>query len=370
MKKGNGTYRIMISGGGTGGHIYPAIAIAKAWKEKHPASEILFVGAEGKMEMQKVPEAGFKIEGLPVAGLQRSLSWANLSFPFKLLKSLKISKKLLQDFVPNAVVGVGGYASGPLLFAAQRKGIPTLIQEQNSYAGLTNKLLAKKAKKICVAYPGMDRFFPKEKIQYTGNPVRKDILQLEGKRENALSHFHLDPDRKVILVLGGSLGAKTINQAVLAEMKAMEESGYQLLWQCGKFYFKEMSNKVVLTALKHIHVKEFIREMDLAYAAADLVVSRAGALSVSELSLVGKPVIFIPSPNVAEDHQTKNAMAYVSEEAAILLKDKEAIGNLKALIDSLFADQEKASQLGENMRKMAKPDAAKEITEALESIIE
>jgi UDP-N-acetylglucosamine--N-acetylmuramyl-(pentapeptide) pyrophosphoryl-undecaprenol N-acetylglucosamine transferase len=213
-------------------------------------SEILFVGAEGKMEMQKVPEAGFKIEGLPVAGLQRSLSWANLSFPFKLLKSLKISKKLLQDFVPNAVVGVGGYASGPLLFAAQRKGIPTLIQEQNSYAGLTNKLLAKKAKKICVAYPGMDRFFPKDRILYTGNPVRKDILQLEGKKETALTHFRLDPKRKVILVLGGSLGARTINQAVLADMKAIEDSGYQMLWQCGRFYFKEMSNKVILSGLK------------------------------------------------------------------------------------------------------------------------
>ncbi|MFD2202297.1 undecaprenyldiphospho-muramoylpentapeptide beta-N-acetylglucosaminyltransferase [Shivajiella indica] len=360
----------MISGGGTGGHIYPAIAIAKAWKEKHPQSEILFVGAEGKMEMQKVPEAGFKIEGLPVAGLQRSLSLANLSFPFKLLKSLKISKKLLQDFVPSAVVGVGGYASGPLLFAAQRKGIPTLIQEQNSYAGLTNKLLAKRAKKICVAFPDMERFFPKDRILYTGNPVRKDILQLEGKKEKAMAHFGLNPDRKVILVLGGSLGARTINQAVLTDMKAIEDSGYQMLWQSGKFYFKEMSEKVNLSGLKHIHVMEFIKEMDLAYAAADLVVSRAGALSVSELSLVGKPVIFIPSPNVAEDHQTKNAMAYVSENAALLLKDVEAVGKLKEVTDGLFADENKARKLGENIKKMAKPDAAIEIVEALESIIE
>jgi UDP-N-acetylglucosamine--N-acetylmuramyl-(pentapeptide) pyrophosphoryl-undecaprenol N-acetylglucosamine transferase len=370
LKKDEGTYRIMISGGGTGGHIYPAIAIAKAWKEKHPESEILFVGAEGKMEMQKVPEAGFQIEGLPIAGLQRSLSLSNLSFPFKLLKSLKISKKLLQEFGPNAVVGVGGYASGPLLFAAQRKGIPTLIQEQNSYAGLTNKLLAKRAKKICVAFSGMDRFFPKDRILYTGNPVRKDILQLEGKKERALVHFGMDPKRKVILVLGGSLGARTINQAVLADMKAIEDSGYQVLWQCGRFYFKEMSNKVILSGLKHIHVMEFIREMDLAYAAADTVVSRAGALSVSELSLVGKPVIFIPSPNVAEDHQTKNAMAYVSENAALLLKDVEAIGKLKEFTDRLFADEKKAQQLSENIRKMAKPDAAIEIVEALESIIE
>jgi UDP-N-acetylglucosamine--N-acetylmuramyl-(pentapeptide) pyrophosphoryl-undecaprenol N-acetylglucosamine transferase len=370
LKKDEGTYRIMISGGGTGGHIYPAIAIANAWKEKHPESEILFVGAEGKMEMQKVPEAGFRIEGLPIAGLQRSMSLSNLSFPFKLLKSLKISKKLLQEFGPNAVVGVGGYASGPLLFAAQRKGIPTLIQEQNSYAGLTNKLLAKRAKKICVAFSGMDRFFPKDRILYTGNPVRKDILQLEGKKESALVHFGMDPKRKVILVLGGSLGARTINQAVLADMKAIEDSGYQVLWQCGRFYFKEMSNKVILSGLKHIHVMEFIREMDLAYAAADTVVSRAGALSVSELSLVGKPVIFIPSPNVAEDHQTKNAMAYVSENAALLLKDVEAIGKLKEFTDRLFADEKKAKQLSENIRKMAKPDAAIEIVEALESIIE
>jgi UDP-N-acetylglucosamine--N-acetylmuramyl-(pentapeptide) pyrophosphoryl-undecaprenol N-acetylglucosamine transferase len=370
LEKEKGTYRIMISGGGTGGHIYPAIAIAKAWKEKHPESEILFVGAEGKMEMQKVPEAGFKIEGLPIAGLQRSLSLSNLSFPFKLFRSLKISKKLLQDFGPNAVVGVGGYASGPLLFEAQRKGIPTLIQEQNSYAGLTNKLLAKRAKKICVAFPGMEKFFPKDRILYTGNPVRKDILQLDGKKEGALVHFELDPKRKVILVLGGSLGARTINQAVLAEMKAIEESGYQMLWQCGKFYYKEMANKVILSGLKHIHVHEFIREMDLAYAAADMVVSRAGALSVSELSLVGKPVIFIPSPNVAEDHQTKNAMAYVTANAALLLKDVEAIGKLKDVMDSLFGDEQKAKQLGDNIRKMAKPNAANEIVEALENIIE
>jgi UDP-N-acetylglucosamine--N-acetylmuramyl-(pentapeptide) pyrophosphoryl-undecaprenol N-acetylglucosamine transferase len=256
------------------------------------------------------------------------------------------------------------------LFAAQRKGIPTLIQEQNSYAGLTNKLLAKNAKKICVAFPGMEKFFPKDRILYTGNPVRKDILQLEGKKEKGQEHFSLDPNKKVILVLGGSLGARTINEAVLAEMKSIEESGYQMLWQCGKFYFKEMSNKVILSGLKHIHVQEFIREMDLAYAVADLVVSRAGALSVSELSLVGKPVIFIPSPNVAEDHQTKNAMAYVSENAALLLKDVEAIGKLKEVMDSLFGDEEKARQLGENIRKMAKPNAAIEIVEALESIIE
>ena len=369
LKKSETPYRIMISGGGTGGHIYPAIAIANAWKEKHPDAEILFVGAEGKMEMQKVPEAGYKIEGLKVAGLQRSLSLSNLSFPLKLLGSITKSKKLLAEFGPSAVVGVGGYASGPLLYAAQGKGIPTLIQEQNSYAGLTNKLLAKRARKICVSYPGMEKFFPKEKIQYTGNPVRKDILDLEGKREKALNHFGLVPDRKVLLVLGGSLGARTINHAVLEDMKAFEEGGYQLLWQSGKFYYSEMASQVKASGLKHIHVLEFIKEMDLAYAAADIVVSRAGALSVSELSLVGKPVVFVPSPNVAEDHQTKNAMAYVSADAAVLLRDSDAVGKLKSVIDQVMADSKKAKILGENIKRMAKPKAAEEIVEALESIL-
>ena len=319
--------------------------------------------------MQKVPEAGYPIKGLPVAGLQRSLSLANLSFPFKLLKSLRIASKIVKDFRPDAVVGVGGYASGPVLFAAQRKGIPTLLQEQNSYAGLTNKLLAKRAKTICVAYPGMEKFFPKEKIQVTGNPVRKDILDLTGKREKAQGHFGLAEDRKTILVLGGSLGAKTLNQAVLKDQKDLEKSGYQVLWQCGKFYFKEMLEKLEASGLKHIHLREFIREMDLAYAAADVIVSRAGALSVSELSLVGKPVIFIPSPNVAEDHQTKNALAYVDHQAAILLRDSEAVGKLKSTVDTLVQDSEMRKALGENMKKLAKPDAALAIVNELENLI-
>lgn len=369
MKQGQQTYNIIISGGGTGGHIYPAIAIANAWKEAHPDAKILFVGAEGKMEMSKVPEAGYEIKGLPVAGLQRSLSLSNLSFPFKLLKSLKMAEEILKIFVPSAVVGVGGYASGPVLYAAQKSGIPTLIQEQNSYAGLTNKLLSKKARSICVAYPGMEKFFPKEKIQYTGNPVRKDILDLSGKKELAQVHFGLEKERKTILVLGGSLGARTINRAVLADMKAFEDAGYQLLWQSGKFYYEDLAEKIKLSALRHIHVKEFIKEMDLAYAAADLIVSRAGALSVSELSLVGKPVVFIPSPNVAEDHQTKNALAYVQEDAALLLKDKEAIGNLKVTIDPFFSDPLRSEKMGKNIKKLAKPKAAIEIVHALENII-
>lgn len=359
----------MISGGGTGGHIYPAIAIANAWKEEFPDSEILFVGALGKMEMQKVPEAGYQIEGLPVAGLQRRLTLENLKFPFKLLNSLMQARKMVKEFKPDVVVGVGGYASGPVLFAAQRMGIPTLVQEQNSYAGLTNKLLAKKANKICVAYPDMERFFPAEKIAYTGNPVRKDILDLSGKKEQALKHFKLEEGKKTVLVLGGSLGARTLNQAVLKDMKSLDKEGYQVLWQSGKFYFKDMLEKTEKAGLKNIHLREFIREMDLAYAVADVIVSRAGALSVSELSLVGKPVIFIPSPNVAEDHQTKNAMAYVSHDAAWLLKDQEAVGKLKLKVDELMEDPAIGLALGMNIKSLAKPDAAIAIRKEMEQLV-
>ncbi|UZD21072.1 undecaprenyldiphospho-muramoylpentapeptide beta-N-acetylglucosaminyltransferase [Algoriphagus halophytocola] len=359
----------MISGGGTGGHIYPAIAIANAWREKYPSSKILFVGASGKMEMQKVPDAGYKIKGLPVAGLQRSFSLENLKFPFKLLSSLMKASKIVSDFRPDVVVGVGGYASGPVLFAAQRKGIPTLVQEQNSYAGLTNKILAKRAKKICVAYPDMDRFFPADRISYTGNPVRKDILDLAGKREKAITHFALEAEKKTLLVLGGSLGARTLNQAVLNDMAKLDEAGYQVIWQCGKYYYKEMKKKTQEAGFSCIHLREFIREMDLAYAAADVIVSRAGALSVSELSLVGKPVIFIPSPNVAEDHQTKNAMAYVQHDAAWLLKDAEAIGQLENKVDLLMKDAKVSGILGENIKKLAKPNAAIAIVEEIEGLI-
>jgi UDP-N-acetylglucosamine--N-acetylmuramyl-(pentapeptide) pyrophosphoryl-undecaprenol N-acetylglucosamine transferase len=360
---------MLISGGGTGGHIYPALAIANAWMEKHPGSEILFVGAEGKMEMQKVPEAGYTIKGLPVAGLQRSFTLANLSFPFKLWKSLKMATTIVNEFKPQLVVGVGGYASGPVLYAAQSKGIPTLLQEQNSYAGLTNKLLAKKAATICVAYPEMDRFFPKEKIKVTGNPVRKDLLDLSGKRMLGLQKFGLDASRKTVLVLGGSLGARTLNQAMVKHMADLEKAGYQVLWQSGKFYFKEMEAALKQAGLTHIHLREFIREMDLAYAAADLIVSRAGALSVSELCLVGKPVIFVPSPNVAEDHQTKNASACVKQGAAVLLPDAEAVELLKKTIDSLLQDEKQASALAENIKKLAMPNAATAIVSELERII-
>ena len=367
--KTGATYRILISGGGTGGHIYPALAIANAWMDKHPDSEILFVGAQGKMEMQKVPEAGYSIKGLPVAGLQRKLTLANLSFPIKLWRSLRMASKIVKEFQPQVVVGVGGYASGPVLYAAQNKGIPTLLQEQNSYAGLTNKLLAKKAAKICVAYPEMERFFPKEKLKLTGNPVRKDLLDLAGKREQGIQVFGLDPNRKTVFVLGGSLGARTLNQAMLKHMVDLEKEGYQVLWQSGKFYFKDMAVALEKAGLTHIHLREFIREMDLAYAAADVIVSRAGALSVSELCLVGKPVIFIPSPNVAEDHQTKNANACVRQGAAVLLADADAVGKFKEYIDDLLQHEEKAQSLATAIKKLAMPDAANALVHELELLL-
>ena len=367
--KTGATYRILISGGGTGGHIYPALAIANAWMDKHPDSEILFVGAQGKMEMQKVPEAGYSIKGLPVAGLQRKLTLANLSFPIKLWRSLRMASKIVKEFQPQLVVGVGGYASGPVLYAAQNKGIPTLLQEQNSYAGLTNKLLAKKAAKICVAYPDMERFFPKEKLKLTGNPVRKDLLDLAGKREQGIEVFGLDPNRKTVFVLGGSLGARTLNQAMLKHMVDLEKEGYQVLWQSGKFYFKDMDVALEKAGLTHIHLREFIREMDLAYAAADVIVSRAGALSVSELCLVGKPVIFIPSPNVAEDHQTKNANACVKQGAAVLLADADAVGKIKEYIDDLLQHEDKAQLLATAIKKLAMPDAANALVHELELLL-
>ncbi len=337
--------------------------------EKHPNTEILFVGAQGKMEMQKVPEAGYSIKGLPVAGLQRKLTFSNLSFPIKLWRSLRIASNIVKEFQPQVVVGVGGYASGPVLYVAQSKGIPTLLQEQNSYAGLTNKILAKKAGKICVAYPEMERYFPKGKLKLTGNPVRKDLLNLSGKKELGIQKFGLDSHRKTVLVLGGSLGARTLNLAMLHHMVNLEKEGYQVLWQSGKFYFKEMELVLATAGLPHIHLREFIREMDLAYAAADVIVSRAGALSVSELCLVGKPVIFVPSPNVAEDHQTKNANACVKEGAAVLLADADAVAKFKEYIDDLLQQEDKANALAEALKKLAMPDAANALVHELELLL-
>lgn len=358
-------YRFIISGGGTGGHIYPAIAIANELKHRFPTSEIKFVGALGRMEMEKVPKAGYEIIGLPIMGIQRRLTLKNLAVPFKLIKSLWMAKQLIKSFKPDVAIGVGGYASGPLLKSAVRTGVPALIQEQNSYAGLTNKLLAKDVAKVCVAYEGMEIYFPKEKIVITGNPVRKDISITSVTKPEALTQFNLSEQKKTVLIIGGSLGARTINESIKESVNQLVAAGYQLLWQTGAYYYEN---------LKHLNsqdvvVRDFIYEMDKAYAAADVVVSRAGALSVSELCLVGKPIILVPSPNVAEDHQTKNAMALVKKEAAILVKDVEAKEQLVEALLKLLADEEKQHILSENIKQMAKPNATDEIVNEIEKLL-
>jgi UDP-N-acetylglucosamine--N-acetylmuramyl-(pentapeptide) pyrophosphoryl-undecaprenol N-acetylglucosamine transferase len=359
------TKRIIISGGGTGGHIYPAIAIANALKAIDSHTEILFVGAEGKMEMQKVPQAGYKIIGLPIAGIQRKLTLANLSFPFKLVRSLGKARQIVKDFKPDVAVGVGGYASGPVLYAAASMGIPTLIQEQNSYAGLTNKWLARKAKKICVAYEGMGQFFPVTKIRLTGNPVRQDILQAGNKKAEAIKHFNLWDEKPVILAIGGSLGARTINESLKAALPQLAQSNCQLIWQTGKFYYESCKAAADAQNASNIKVFDFIAPMDLAYAAADVVISRAGALSISELCLVGKPAILVPSPNVSEDHQTKNAMALVKADAALLVKDVEANTKMVPTALELVQDENQKQQLSRNILKLGKPDAARQLAEEI-----
>jgi UDP-N-acetylglucosamine--N-acetylmuramyl-(pentapeptide) pyrophosphoryl-undecaprenol N-acetylglucosamine transferase len=365
----NRPLRILITGGGTGGHVFPAIAIADALKRQLADAEFLFVGANGKMEMERVPKAGYAIEGLNIAGFQRSFSLKNLAFPYKLLSSLMKARSILRRFRPDVVIGTGGYASGPVMRSAQKMGIPTIIQEQNSYAGVTNKLLAKGAAAVCVAYDHMEQFFPAENIIFTGNPVRQDIVQLTGKREEAIAWYGLDPNKKTIAIIGGSLGARTLNNAVRDNMALLAGANeVQLIWQCGRFYEYDYKDSEV-AQLPNVHLRTFIDRMDLLYAAADVIISRAGALSISELCLVGKPVILVPSPNVAEDHQTKNAMAYVQAGAAVLLKDAEAVGKLKAAVDGLFSQSEKAQEMGNNLKKLAKPNAATEIVSALESIL-
>jgi UDP-N-acetylglucosamine--N-acetylmuramyl-(pentapeptide) pyrophosphoryl-undecaprenol N-acetylglucosamine transferase len=354
---------IIISGGGTGGHIFPAISIANAIKEIEPETNILFVGALGKIEMEKVPAAGYEIIGLPVAGLQRKLTLKNVSFIFKLISSLRKSRKIIKDFNPDVAVGVGGYASGPVLRMANKKGIPTLIQEQNSYAGITNKLLAKKAKKICVAYEGMEKYFPKNKIILTGNPVRQDLLEKIGNREEAISHFDLDKNKKTILVVGGSLGARTINQSIIGDIAKIGNSEFQILWQTGKYYYEDAKKSTNETKFENVKVLDFITRMDMAYAAADVIISRAGAGTISELCLVGKPVILVPSPNVAEDHQTKNAKALVNKNAALIIKDIEAREKLIDLVLELIDNKEKLENLSENIKGMALRDSAKIIAE-------
>jgi UDP-N-acetylglucosamine--N-acetylmuramyl-(pentapeptide) pyrophosphoryl-undecaprenol N-acetylglucosamine transferase len=349
--------RVIISGGGTGGHIFPAISIANALRKIDPETEILFVGAEGRMEMEKIPAAGYRIIGLPVAGLYRSLTLKNFSVLIKLLKSLRKAKKVIKEFGPDVVVGVGGYASGPVLRQAGRMGIPTLIQEQNSYAGVTNKLLAKKASVICVAYDGMGKYFPPEKIIKTGNPVRQNFDNLKSLKEEALSFFNLDKELPVILILGGSLGAGTINSSLSENINILRDSDCQWLWQTGKYYFENVKALVSLSFSGNISVHGFINRMDYAYAAADIIVSRAGAGTISELCLVGKPAILIPSPNVAEDHQTRNAEALSTRDAAMLIKDDQAA---KILVDEaikLISNKTKRNKLSENILKMADRDA-------------
>ena len=357
--------KVIISGGGTGGHIYPAIAIANAIKATDPSIEILFVGALGKMEMEKVPKAGYEIIGLPISGIKRELSLDNLSFPIKLTRSLLKARSIINSFKPDVAIGVGGFASGPLLMIASLMGIPTLIQEQNSYAGITNKLLAKRAKAICVAYPHMEAFFPKNKLKLTGNPVRSDILDVEHKRQRAYEHFGLQPNRKTLLVIGGSLGAKTINESIEAGLRLIIESGYQILWQTGKPYADKAKSAVDNLKTPYVKASDFIYEMDLAYALADVVVSRAGALSVSELCLVAKPAILVPFPFASEDHQTKNAMSLVEQNAALLVKDKDAKEELVQTALRLLQDTAKQRELSINIKKLAKPDAATDIAQAI-----
>jgi UDP-N-acetylglucosamine--N-acetylmuramyl-(pentapeptide) pyrophosphoryl-undecaprenol N-acetylglucosamine transferase len=354
--------RIIISGGGTGGHIFPAIAIANALKEIDKDIEILFVGAEGRMEMEKVPDAGYKIEGLWISGLQRRLTVDNLSFPFKVMSSIMRSKKIIKNFGPDVAVGTGGFASGPLLRVASRMGIPTLIQEQNAFPGITNRILGRKVDKVCVVYEGMERYFAKKKIILTGNPVRRDIQSLEGKKEEAMKVFGLNPASKTLLVIGGSLGAKTINESILASLELLTENNIQVIWQTGKAFIEKAEKG--FTKAKG-WVGAFITEMDLAYAAADIVVSRAGAISISELAIVKKPVILVPSPNVAEDHQTKNAMTLVNNNAAILVKDIQAREKLGKEIVALIKDLKKQQTLTENIGILSHPNAAEVIAKEI-----
>jgi len=361
--------KIIVSGGGTGGHIFPAIAIANAIKALRPDTEFLFVGAEGKMEMEKVPAAGYKIEGLWISGFQRKLTLSNLAFPFKLISSLLKAKKLLKTFNADAAIGTGGFASGPMLQVAANKGIVTLIQEQNSYPGITNKILSKKVDKICVAYNGMEKYFPKEKIILTGNPVRQDILSLEGKRERGIEFFGLDSNKKTILVIGGSLGARTINESIATCIQSFADANIQLIWQTGKGYFETAKAATAAYNDKGIKAFDFIQKMDYAYAVADVVISRAGASSISELCLVKKPCILIPSPNVAEDHQTKNAMALVTYNAALLIKDVEAKEKLKEAVLNLMQDETQCIKLSENIGRLAFKDSATVIANEILSLI-
>lgn len=360
-----GSYRFILSGGGTGGHIYPAIAIANELKVRYPDAEFLFVGAKDRMEMEKVPQAGYKIEGLWISGLQRKLTFKNLMFPFKVISSLIKAAKIVRNFKPHAVVGTGGFASGPLLKVASGKGIACVLQEQNSFAGITNKLLANKVAKICVAYDGMEKFFPKDKIIKTGNPVRGDLVSMVENKEEALSFFGLQPGKTTLLVLGGSLGARRVNILIEKNLPFFKEQGIQVVWQSGKLYYEEYKKY----DSGDVKVVAFLNRMDLAYGAADIIISRAGAGSVSELCIVGKPVIFIPSPNVAEDHQTKNAQSLVDKNAAIMVKETELDEKFGTVFSDLVNNEPLSRKLGVNIKKLAMPNATKEIVDEIEKLL-
>ena len=367
----NQQLNVLVSGGGTGGHIFPALSIANEVRRRHPEANILFVGAEGRMEMEKVPAAGYKIIGLPVSGFDRKHLLRNIKVVARLLKSMNMARNILKDFKPDIAIGVGGYASGPMLKEAQKQGIPTLLQEQNSYAGVTNKLLAAKADRICVAYEGMERFFPQDKIVLTGNPVRRNLLECGATPEQARQAMGVDPNRKTILIIGGSLGARTINNAIISGLQQIGEASYnvQVLWQTGKIYDRQCREALEASGVKNVSQMAFISNMDMAYRAADLVVSRAGASSISELQLLGKPAILVPSPNVAEDHQTKNALALSTRDAAIMVTDADASALLVDTMLKTVTDDALLSSLGDNVSKMALRDAAERIVDEVESII-
>jgi UDP-N-acetylglucosamine--N-acetylmuramyl-(pentapeptide) pyrophosphoryl-undecaprenol N-acetylglucosamine transferase len=362
-------YRLIISGGGTGGHIFPAIAIANAFRERHQDAQILFVGAKGKMEMTRVPEAGYKIMGLWISGLQRKLTLSNLLFPLKLVVSYLGAAVILRRYRPHVVIGTGGYASGPMMIAATRSRIPSVIQEQNSFAGLVNKQVADKVSTICVAYEGMDKYFPKGKIVLTGNPVRKDIISTAEKSEKGRMHFGFEQNRKTLLVIGGSLGARTINESILNGIDKLIDAEIQVIWQTGKGYYQTYRARLGKFNLKRIRIQDFVREMDLAYAASDVVIARSGALTVSELCIAGKPTILVPSPNVAEDHQTKNAQALVEKDAAIIVTDKEAKEKLVDEALKLIFDESRANRLRENILKLARPRATEDIINEIEKLL-
>lgn len=371
-------YRIILSGGGTGGHIFPAVSIADRFRARHPDAEILFVGAEGRMEMTRVPEAGYRIIGLPIAGIQRSLSMSNLAVPFKLAASLWRARKVVRDFRPDIAVGTGGYASGPVLFAASLAGVPTLIQEQNGFAGVTNKILAKRAAKICVAYEGLERVFPKDKIILTGNPVRASILDGKKSRQEALDEFSLSAGRKTFLVLGGSLGARAVNNAVFESIDTLASDGSQLLWQCGKLYYNQYRRELDRLVAEHpekdlenrVALVPFISDMNAAYSVADFIISRAGAGTISELCIVGKPSVLIPSPNVAEDHQRHNAQALSSKGAAVFIPESENLSaDLSLAAARLLSDASLCSELSRNISSMARPDATSDIVDEIEKLL-